>query len=176
MRQISSRLQRTSAREEGFSLVELVVTLTLLLVVVGAVLGVFESVQRSAAFVEARSEALDSMRLVMDSMTKEIRQATVVDPASTASKLTMNTYFLGVQKTVVYEVTGENLTRRFQGGSAQILQDNISTAGLFAYTTDAGGVVQLVALDLQVHPPRLPDTILVLNSEVRLRNGGTGGA
>lgn len=174
MRAISNLLRRISARdgsvEGGFTLIELMLTIFLLLIVVGSLVAVFESVQRSSAFVEERSQTLDRMRLAVDVMTKEIRQASVVDPASTASRLEMTTYVLDVEKTIVFEVTGENLTRSVDGGPPATIQENVNSSTLFSYTKDVGGVVQLVAVNLQVHPIRKPNTIVELESEVRLRN------
>lgn len=146
------------------------ITLSLLVIVVGALLGIFESVHRNAAFVQERSETLDTMRLAVDRMTKEVRQASIVQTTSTSSRLEMSTYLLGTPATIVYQVTGENLTRSIDGGSAAVVQQNLSSANLFTYTKDTGGVVQLVGMILQVHPVRRPNTIVVLNSEVRLRN------
>ena len=144
----------------------------LLLVVVGALLGIFESVQRSAGFVQERAETLDTMRLAVDQMTKEIRQASVVTPDALDpdSGLEMQTYILGVERTIEYAVDGENLTRTVDGGTAVVVQKNLSSPNLFSYTTDPSDIVQVVAVNLQVHPIRRPETIVVLNSEVRLRN------
>ncbi len=170
MRPISSRFRRISARDDGFTLVELVFTAGLLLVVLGSILGVFQVVQRQTAFVKERSEALDSMRIAIDRMTKEIRQASLVEADSTPGRLEMTTYVLGVQKTIVYEVTGENLTRSVDGSSPAVLQEDLVDPNVFTYTGDDGGVIQVVALALNVHPPRNPETTLVLTSEVRIRN------
>jgi len=144
--------------------------MTILLVVLASLLGVFQVVQRQTAFVQNRSETLDTMRIAVDRMTKEIRQARIIDPASTATHLEMTTYVLGVQKDIVYTVAGESLSRSVGGGSPKVLQDDLSDANIFMYTSDAGGVIQVVALTLSVHPPRRPETTLVLTSEVRLRN------
>jgi Tfp pilus assembly protein PilW len=152
--------------------VELVTTMGLLLVVLASILRVFESVNRSAALVRERSETLDSMRLALDRMTKEIRQARLVTPdaAAPATALTMQTYVLGQLRTIRYAASGQRLTRSVDGGAAVPIQDNLSSTSLFAYTTDAVGVVQVVTITLRVHPARRPDTTLVLTSEVRLRN------
>jgi hypothetical protein len=131
-------------------------------------LTIFTSVQRSTAFVQNRSEALDEMRLVIDQMTKEIRQATFVNPTSTASRIAMTTYLLGVPKQVVYQA-GTTLTRSVDGGTAQILASDLASTNVFTYT-DAVTNVTLVGMTLQVHPKFRPDTILVLTSEARLRN------
>jgi len=172
MRPTPSPSRRTSAAEAGFGLLELVITVALLGVVLGALLTVFESVQRSAAFVQNRSEALDSMRVVVDEMTKEIRQATSVSPSSTASMIDMNTYVLGISKHIVYQASGSTLTRSVQGGAAVAVQTRLTSTDLFTYT-DSVSNVELVALTLSVNPLNRPDTTLVLTSEVRLRNRGS---
>lgn len=148
-------------------------SISLLLVVLASVLGIFQVVQRQTAFVKDRTEALDSMRNSIDRMTKEIRQASIVEPTSTSSRLEMTTYILGVEKEIVYEASGEELTRSVEGGTPVVLQDALSSTTVFTYTGDTGGVIQVVAMSLNVHPVRHPDTTLVLTSEVRIRNGGS---
>lgn len=173
MRPTPSRFRRISAREEGgFTLLELVFSVSILLVVLGSILGVFQVVQRQSAYVKDRSETLDTMRIAVDRMTKEIRQARVVEPDGTspASRFEMTTFLLGVEADIVYAVTGETLTRSVNGGTADVIQDDLSTTSLFTYTSDTSGVVQVVSFTLSVHPPRSPETTLVLTSEVRLRN------
>jgi hypothetical protein len=135
----------------------------------GSLLTIFESVQRSAAFTENRSETLDSMRLTLDQMTKEIRQATSVSSTSTASRLEMDTYILGVTKQIVYEASGSELTRSVSGGTPVVMQDHVTSTDVFTYT-DSVFSVQVVGLTLSVHPKLAPDTILVLTSEASLRN------
>jgi prepilin-type N-terminal cleavage/methylation domain-containing protein len=172
MRPTRSPSPRTSAAEEGFSLIELVITVALLGIVLGSLLTVFESVQRSAAFVQNRSETLDSMRLVVDAMTKEIRQATNVAASSTASRLEMDTYVLGVTKNIVYQATGTTLTKKVGTDPAVTVQTRLTSTDLFTYT-DSVSSVELVALTLEVNPLNRPETTLVLTSEARLRNKGS---
>jgi hypothetical protein len=143
--------------------------MSLLTIVLVSLLTIFMSVQRSTAFVQNRSEALDQMRLVIDQMTKEIRQATYISPNSIASRIEMTTYVMGVSKTVVYQAS-TSLTRRVNGGTTQILADHLASTNVFTYT-DSVFSVQLVGMKLQVHPRFRPDTTLVLTSEARLRNG-----
>lgn len=170
MRPTPSRSPRISAADQGgFSLIEVLITITLLAIVLGSLLTVFESVQRSAAFVQNRSESLDTMRLAIDQMTKEIRQASSVSASSTASMIDMNTYILGVAKHVVYQASGTSLTRSVNGGPAVVLQQRLTSTDVFDYT-DSISNVQLVAMTLSVHPINRPDTTLVLSSEARLRN------
>jgi type II secretory pathway component PulJ len=145
------------------------ITITLLAIVLTALLTVFESVQRSAAFVQNRTETLDSMRLVIDGLTKEIRQATSVSPSSTSSYLDMTTYVVGVSRHVVYQATGTTLTRSVDGGGAVAVQQRLTSTSIFTYT-DSVNNVELVALSLSVNPINRPNTTLVLTSEARLRN------
>ena len=172
MRPIRSRFPRTSAPDAGFTLIEVLITVTLLVVVVGSMMGVFESVQRSEAFVQNRSEALDEMRLAIDQMSKDIRQATSVSANSTPSYIDIQTYVLGVSKEVVYQATGSTLTRKVGTGTAVRIQTRLTSTNLFTYT-DAVSDVSLVGLTLSVNPLHRPDTTLVLSSEVRLRNRST---
>lgn len=144
--------------------------MSLLLVVMGAILGIFQVVQRQTSFVKERSESLDTMRIAVDRMTKEIRQASIVETTSTAGHLEMTTYVLGIEKDIVYAVDGDLLTRSVGGGTPVVLQDDLVDGNIFTYTGDAGGVIQVVSLTLSVHPPRRPETTLVLTSEVRIRN------
>jgi prepilin-type N-terminal cleavage/methylation domain-containing protein len=169
MRPTPSLSRRISAADQGFSLIEVLITITLLAIVLGSLLTVFESVQRSAAFVQNRSESLDTMRLAIDQMTKEIRQASSVSASSTASMIDMNTYVLGVAKRVVYLASGTSLSRSVDGGPAVVLQQRLTSTDVFAYT-DSIFNVQLVAMTLSVNPINRPDTTLVLSSEARLRN------
>jgi hypothetical protein len=147
-------------------------TVALLAIVMGGLLSIFESVQRSAAFVQNRSEALDSMRVSIDEMTKEIRQASSVASSSTASMIDMNTYVLGVAKHIVYQASGSSLSRSVNGGTAVVIQDRLTSTDIFAYT-DSVFNVQLVEMTLRVHPVHRPETTLVLSSEARLRNASS---
>lgn len=173
MRPTPSRFRRISVREEGgFTLLELVFSVSILLVVLASILGVFQVVQRQSAYVKDRSEILDTMRIAADRMTKEIRQARIVTPDATlpATRFEMTTFLLGVEADIVYAVAGDTLTRSVNGGTADVIQKDLASTAPFTYTSDTSGVVQVVSFTLSVHPPRRPETTLVLTSEVRLRN------
>ena len=87
MRRTSSRFRRTSAAEDGFSLIELVIAVTLVVVVIGTFFDALGSSQRSESFAEDRSQTLDALQATMARVTKDTRQATAIDPSSTASLL-----------------------------------------------------------------------------------------
>jgi Tfp pilus assembly protein PilW len=169
MQRLRSLFRRTSA-EHGFTLAELTVTMMLMLVVVGALLAVFESVQRTAAFTQARVESTDEMRLAIERLSKELRQASSITSTSAPSVLDMQTYVNGIQTHVVYAVSsdGRTLTRTAGTTTTEILHE-LDTASIFTFTPTVTEA-QVVSLTFAVRPVRRPDTVLRLTSEVRLRN------
>jgi hypothetical protein len=143
-----------------------------LLVVLGVIYAALDSALTSEAFSTDRTAALDDMRVTLNQMTRELRQATAVDePTSTSSRVAFDTYGDGAPRHVVYEVSGTDLTRSVNGGSAVTVLRRLATPQIFTYVS-APPVpgAQWVRINLQVHPRRTPDTVLVLDSEVNLRN------
>jgi prepilin-type N-terminal cleavage/methylation domain-containing protein len=174
MRPTPFRSPRTSAadggaRERGHTLIELVVTLSLLAVVAGTLAAAFVSFQRSEAYTQDRSQTLDEMRFTMNRLTREIRQGQSVVGTPTASVLELRTFVQGQLHTVRYEVSGTTLTRQVDGDAAVALQQRLVSTDLFQYapTTTAP---EVVTLTLRVEPAHAPDTTVTLVSEVRLRN------
>lgn len=155
--------------QRGTTLVEVVITISLLVVVTTAFLGAFQSVQRSETYARGRSTSLTEMRLVTARMTKEIRQGEIVRAPTDGGRLELSTYISGVSRSVTYQVVGTTLTRRLDGGDAVVILDGLATSSIFAYTPSAE-FPELVKITLQVIPPNLPDTTVVHESQVRLRN------
>lgn len=135
-------------------------TMLVLGIVAASISGVFLSLQRSEAFARERTETLDRMRIAMDTMTKEVRQATALSATSDDDRLEMDTYVLGVSKHIVFGVTGDSLTRQVGSNPAVVIQEKLADADpakpLFAYTFPPEGTVedsQVVTVILRVHPP-----------------------
>ncbi len=159
-------------RSDGFTLIELLITVSLLMVVGFVLIQTLDTFTRTEAYQADRTQSLDSMRLVLNGMTKELRQATAVDDAnSTASHISFTTYVRGVTRTVTYDATGTTLKRRLDAGAWITVQSGLATTTIFSYQT-APPVpgAQWVRIVLQVKPKRDPETTLVLDSEVNLRN------
>ncbi|MCA1834186.1 MAG: PilW family protein [Actinomycetota bacterium] len=169
MRATRFRSPRISA-EGGFTVAEITVTMMLLLIVMVSLVTVFESVQRTQVFTQERSQSLDSMRLAIDRITKETRQATAINASSTATTLDMQTYVNGVSTHVIYhpDATGTTLLRTV-GTKNGVVLTNMNSTSLFTFTPSTTGA-QLISITLSVHPARRPDTVLNLTSEIRLRN------
>jgi hypothetical protein len=147
-------------------------------VVSGILVQTLLSVTASEAFHENRTQTLDTMRLTINRMTRELRQATEVDAASTSARLVFKGYVgpfasgtTPTTTTVVYVASGTTLTRQVGSGTPVVVQRDLASTSIFTYV-DAPPVpgAQWVKLLLQVKPRRAPDTTLVLDSEVNLRN------
>jgi prepilin-type N-terminal cleavage/methylation domain-containing protein len=168
-------LPRTSAADDGYTLVELVIVMGIMAILSFAILGVFVSTQRADTFARERSESLDEMRITLTRMTKDIRQASDVRSATPASRIEMDTYVNGVERVVVYEATGATVTRSEDGSTPVVIQNDVASSSLFTYEPSLADAA-IVKIVLSVEPERLPDTTLVLESRVRLRNVARSGA
>lgn len=146
-------------------------TSALLLVILLTVFSALDSVSASQAYQADRTKSIDEMRNVLNKMTKELRQATTVtESASTASTITFSTSINGANVPIVYTATGTNLTKTVSGSTVTLLK-NLATTSIFTYVkADAETGIQWVSVNLQVNPARRPDTTLVLDSEINLRN------
>jgi prepilin-type N-terminal cleavage/methylation domain-containing protein len=156
-------------RESGFTLVELLIVMALLGIVSVVLFTQLTSVQKGEVFERGRAEALDEMRVAMDRMSREIRQAYSVTPTPSASTLAIDTYVQGSPVHIVYTVSGTTLTRQAGSQVARPLQTGLANATVFEYEPSADNV-EVVQIALAVHPPNLPDTTVEMESEVRLRN------
>jgi Tfp pilus assembly protein PilW len=177
MRRTRSHSRRTSAAERGRgaagnTIVELAITCSLLLVVLGVIYSSLENVMKAEAFENDRSTSLDTMRTVLNRMTRELRQASTVDETtSTPSHISFVSYAGGATHRFVYNATGTTLTRQVDGGATLTVVTGLASTSLFTYVI-APPVpgAQWVQINLQVRPRNTPDTVLVLDSEVNLRN------
>ncbi|HEX9774948.1 MAG TPA: prepilin-type N-terminal cleavage/methylation domain-containing protein [Actinomycetota bacterium] len=164
-------MPRTSAREDGFTLVELVITGALMMVVLAAMLGIFSGLQRSAVRQASRSETADQVRLTMDRMIKEIRQSTAINAASTASYLDMETFIGGTPANVVYDATTPGILKRTEDGVTLIVLERLTVNALWTYSPDAANP-STITVTLTAKPEKfLADIAEVsLASEVERRN------
>jgi hypothetical protein len=173
-------LRKTNAPERdtssGIALIELLIYSALLMVVMGATLSSLEGVTNAQSFQMNRSQTLASMRVTLNRMTAELRQASSVDPAlSNPSTLTFSTYVRGAKRNVTYRAQDTVLSRAFDGGAdVPVLQDLASTNVFTTVTANTAAGVQWVAVNLRVHASKGAGTELVLDSEVNLRNRTAG--
>jgi hypothetical protein len=174
---MSSHSRRISAPERdgegGFSLLELVVVTSLLMLVLGVVTTGFISVQRSERFTQGRVKSLDALENTLARMTKDLRQTTSVDPSSTTSRLVVQTYVQGVSHEVMFEVDGSgDLIRSVDGSGGLLMQEGVLDPNVFTLLPSVDDA-ESVEIDLLLRPEALPDTEMGVEGEVQFRNRET---
>lgn len=155
--------------ERGVTLIEMVFTVGLLGIVTVVIFSALTEVQKSETFVRGRAEALDEMRITMNRMTRDLRQAGAVTGTPTTSHIEVDSYVDGVSAHVVYDATSGTLTRQVDLDPATTLQEGLTSDSIFTYEPSSDDV-ELVQILLAVRPSNLPDTTVTIDSEVRLRN------
>jgi prepilin-type N-terminal cleavage/methylation domain-containing protein len=149
MQWIRDRLRR----EDGVTLVELLVTAAVMAIVVAAVMSVWLRGQTESSTIYSRS--------------KDLRQSAVVH-TDTASTIDVDTYVDGVKHRIAYTASGSNLTRSVDGVAGQRLLSNLANTNLFTYTF-VGSTLHQITILLTVNTSSKEGT-LNLQSEVETRN------
>lgn len=165
-------MRRINARDEaGVTLVELITTSAILGIVVATMLTSFGVMQRTAARETSRSQTTDQVRVAIDRMAKDIRQAIAVNAGSTASRLDIDTYIDGVEHNVVYDATGVNLLTRAVDGSAVTLLERMTLTTVFTYSPDVSDP-SVITIAVTAKPEKFSQDVseISLASEVQLRN------
>lgn len=138
-------------RQEGFSLVEVSVAVLLVTVLLTAVLALFGRGVNAWNYGEKRAEVNDSLRIGMDRLGRELREATALSSATTTAELRFYgrdgkqvKYFIyngsqlnrekvgefGTNKPVASNITGLSLTYSPYGPGPDITRSNLVTVTL----------------------------------------------
>ena len=149
----------------------MVVTM-LFAIVIGVIFAMLVNVQKSESFTQRRGDTLDELRVTMDRMTKDLRQATRVVGTPTASHIEFMTYENGTSADVTYNATGTTLTRQVGATTATTMQSDLTTTSIFTYVPSPS-TPQVVEIALVVTPSNLPATTVTLDGEIHLRNLGS---
>ena len=163
------RTDPTERREAGFTIIEVVVATALLMVVFIVMFNTLWSVQRSEAFTRGRTTAMDNMRVSLNRITKDVRQANDINGTPTPSHLDIDTFVNGTPAHIVYDVTGGTITRQVNGSAPVVMHQELTQDAIFTYEPDADAP-DTVKIELVVKPSNLPDTRITLSSEIELRN------
>ena len=154
MKRRRSRTRR-GAREEGFTLVELLVATTIGLVVVGVAVMVFTAGLHSQSRATSESSAVQQARTAMERIVRELRQGSgiVAGTTPTAAQLSFVTYVDSTcaggasstanQCSVTYSCAGGTCTRRVAtptgaspGPAAQVVT-GLASNNVFSYSPSA---------------------------------------
>jgi prepilin-type N-terminal cleavage/methylation domain-containing protein len=173
--------------ERGFTLVELLVAITIGMVVLGGAVTVFIGAVRSGPRTSAKVTAVQQGRVVIDRMTRELRQGgEVLDtPAATASQISFITYVkrstctgsvaaASIPCRVTYACTADACSRQVadpdgspSGASVQIVS-GLATTNVFSYVppTDPSYVgVELAFAQSEGGPVVVADGATLRNGE-----------
>jgi Tfp pilus assembly protein PilE len=180
------RLLRRLTDERGVTLIELMIASGLFMLLTGAVLAALDSGVRTERISQARQEALADMRNAMTRMTKELRQAVSVNPASTATALDMQTLIGGDQHRVIYEVAGASphavLQRSVDSAAPIVLATRIVAPTAFCYqyddtatppclrSTPDPATLSSVRISLTLDPVIFSAGSVTLATDIELRN------
>jgi type II secretory pathway component PulJ len=116
--------------EAGLTLVELLVSLTLMTVLMGIVGPMLVSALTATNRLGRTADAVDDARLVAAQLDRELRSAQCISaPAENAkgNTLVFQTLADGVQSTLTYQVSGNELTRQDDLGNERLLISSVGT-------------------------------------------------
>lgn len=183
-----ARLARRLSAQVGYTLIELVVVMTIFMTVVTALASLFTAGARAELDMNRRFEAQQNARLALDRLRRELHCSsglTALDgsplPATpvTAIKVSLPAQCptaQGVATTVTYETVsvGENRwrMRRTKDAASAILADYLTNDDVFTYTAQSASGRALLHVDLpvNVYPDegwkqwRLVDDIVLRNT------------
>jgi Tfp pilus assembly protein PilV len=162
--------------EEGVGIIELMVASVLFIILLLPVLSLLDSGTKTERANQARHEAVLDLREAMTRITKDVRQALSIDPASDRTKLDMETIVAGVEHRVVYQLTAGTVTRAVDGGSAATLAEKVTSAQIFCYDppdcllSAPPEDPSAVRVDIALEPEVFSGGPINLATDVELRN------
>jgi type II secretory pathway component PulJ len=189
---LNKELKLTTTEEAGFSLLELLIAMTITIAVMVAASTLLATSLRTRARENTRSNALASAQRALNIMSREIGNSgygltdngiVVLDSAGDSirvrSNLNNNTSLNEADEDVrfVFQSANQAIVRADNSGGSMVLATNI-TGLTITYLTVAGGpatpaTAERVSIDVRVDlpaSPQQPATAIRLLSEVALRN------
>lgn len=141
-------------RDDGLSLVELLVTIGLLGAVVATMGPLMTSSLRAGRVVANESRALDEIQSSMDRIDRELRSACEVSSPAVDSSASTLTFKTQADRAGTYEVTYDvvegQLVRTEDGTTQQIGEGLVVTSEEFTHTQNNTGTRAEIGIDVQV--------------------------
>ena len=140
---IMGRRRRRVLREDGHTLVEVLIVTVILGVVLGAVTALFVQASKGEVDMNRRFRAQQDARVATDRMRREIHCSSAITPTGTSASITVTLPAQcpaagGVQTAVIYDVVGSG--QRFQlRRNAVVLADYVAEQNAFNYTAPVSG-------------------------------------
>jgi prepilin-type N-terminal cleavage/methylation domain-containing protein len=187
---IVRRLRRRLSAESGYSLVELVVVMAILVIVIGSLTTIFVSGSSAETRLNNRFQAQTNARLALDRMRRELHNACGV-ATSSASLVQFgfpnNCPTTGVTATVTYCTSGNgsaftlyriaSAAATCTGTSAVPIIGNLTSGSIFTYvaknTPTDSFLLGRIKVDLQVNvTPTISSNRYRLIDDIAMRNTG----
>lgn len=177
---MTARLLRRLRGQSGYTLVELLVVLSIFLVVVTSITSLFVAGAKAELDANRRFEAQQNARVAVDQMRREIHCAsdlTLTSAASITITLPAGCQTAGgVQTTVVYDTqlvsaSRYNLRRTKSGGPVVTIADYLTSGNVFTYTAPSASALGQLHVDMPVNltPSEVSKTWRLV-SDIVLRN------
>jgi len=130
--------------ERGFTLIEIVITIVITGILAYIFLNFFSLGTDSYTLIETRSDVLQDERVVLNRMTREIRQAaTITITSATDISFTWDDTSDGINDTYRYYLSGSNLRRTINGASDTLILDNVSS---LSFTGDTNRITIMLTV------------------------------
>jgi prepilin-type N-terminal cleavage/methylation domain-containing protein len=115
-------------REQGFTLIEIVVTIVITGIIAYIFLNFFSLGTDSYTLIETRNDVLQDERVVLDRMVREIRQAaTITITSATDISFTYDDDSDGINETYHYYLASGNLIRTIDAAGDTLILDNVTS-------------------------------------------------
>jgi prepilin-type N-terminal cleavage/methylation domain-containing protein len=172
--------------ESGFTLPELLVTMTMMLTVLFALYSIFDMSVRIFRYGSDELKAVENARLGLERMEREIRAAyprddgTLISVAGEREITFQNRPDNGPPETITYSLSSGSSSYLRRNGQRLVGPLDEADGLLFAYCTSAaacsspvatGSRIRLVRITLNVRIPGPTDATRTLTTDVFLRNG-----
>jgi prepilin-type N-terminal cleavage/methylation domain-containing protein len=177
------KIRRFLRDQSGFTLPELLVTMTMMVTVLFALCSIFDTSVRIFRYGSDELKAVENARLGLERMEREIRAAyprddgTLISVAGAREITFQNRPDSGPPETITYSLSSSYLRRNDQRVAGPL---DGADGLLFAYCTSAaacsssvatGARIRLVRITLNVRIPGPTDATRTLTTDVFLRNG-----
>jgi type II secretory pathway pseudopilin PulG len=171
-------LRRRLASSSGYTLIELITVLAMLLAVLAGLTTMFNAGLKAQVRAERELDAQRNARSALDRMRRELHCANAISsPNATTVVVTLPAACPGTDTNVTYAATSVvpseryTLTRTPGGGSAVIIADYLTTDALFTYTAPATGSLGRLSVNIPVNlNPDDTSTLWRLEDDIVLRN------
>ena len=170
---------RSFDEDAGFTLVEMMIAFGLFSILLMAVFSLLDSGTKTEDVALARQQATVNLRNALTLMTRDVRQATWIDPTSNTTHLHMPSQLDGSPINVVYDVSSNQITRTLTGGSRTLVTRIDPSTTPFCYNPPScDTLVNLpvpqqpttIRISLTLSPVKFGHDTVALQTDVKLRN------